>query len=345
MIAEYLKYGAIWTKVLSLYGKRLKDTDYANLCQKISVTQVAEYLKNHPYWRGALKDFDLSDVHRGQLEAALKKAALDEYLRVARFCMQGDFKVLNYPIIQAELKEIINFLQLLRANTPELYICELSDYYKQRSKIDFDRFSAARNMDEFLAAVADSEYYMVLKNVNPSEESSYASIEVVLRAHLYSKLVRAINSKYSGDVKKALLKSFGMQIDLINIINVMRIKRYFAYDTEEIQSFIIPNYYKISLDFLKRLAQAQGEAAELVLFEQTIYGNLFKENQFAYLENYLYKALYDFSHKALSTGKPSVFVPIAYLSLKDIELKNVINVIECIRYGIEKERINSFLIL
>ena len=345
MIGEYLKYGAIWAKVLVLYGKRLKKDDYAQLCQKGSVTEVAGYLKSQPYWHDALKDFDLSDVHRGQLEAELKKVALDEYLRIARFCTQGDSKVLSYPIMMAELKEITAFLQLLYAKNPELYICELSDYYKQRSKIDFDRLSASRSMDDFLKAVAQSEYYTILKNVVPSDERPYASIEVVLRAYLYSKLLRAINNSYSGNVRKSLLKSFGMQIDLINIINIMRIKKYFAYDIEELQSFIIPHYYKINLGFLKQLAAVESEAEELALFDQTIYGSLFKNNEFAYFENYLYKALYDFSQKALTAGKPSVFIPIAYLSLKEIELKNVINIIECIRYGLDKEQINSFLVM
>ena len=39
------------------------------------------------------------------------------------------------------------------------------------------------------------------------------------------------------------------------------------------------------------------------------------------------------------SGQPSIAVPIAYLTLKDIEIRNLIHTAEGVRYGLPQERI------
>ena len=47
---------------------------------------------------------------------------------------------------------------------------------------------------------------------------------------------------------------------------------------------------------------------------------------------------YRFDLRQLRAAQPTVYTPIAYLGLKEIELRNIISIIECIRYKVAPER-------
>ena len=44
---------------------------------------------------------------------------------------------------------------------------------------------------------------------------------------------------------------------------------------------------------------------------------------------------YRFNQRQLRAAVPTIYTPMAYLGLKEIELRNIISIIECIRYGVE----------
>ena len=68
------------------------------------------------------------------------------------------------------------------------------------------------------------------------------------------------------------------------------------------------------------------------------YGALFRSIQPTGLEAYLYTMQYRFNRRQLRAAQPTIYTPIAYLGLKEIELRNIISIIECIRYGASPER-------
>ena len=68
------------------------------------------------------------------------------------------------------------------------------------------------------------------------------------------------------------------------------------------------------------------------------YGALFRSIQPTGLEAYLYTMQYRFNLRQLRAAQPTVYTPVAYLGLKEIELRNIISIIECIRYGVPPER-------
>ena len=59
------------TKSRAMFGKRLTGQNVSELLNCQTVTEVAAYLKNNTHYSYALRNIDDSNVHRGQLEAAL----------------------------------------------------------------------------------------------------------------------------------------------------------------------------------------------------------------------------------------------------------------------------------
>ncbi len=73
------------TKSRAMFGKRLTAQNISDLLGCQTVTEVAVYLKNNTHYAYALRNIDESNVHRGQLEAALDEliAERNEAMKLA----------------------------------------------------------------------------------------------------------------------------------------------------------------------------------------------------------------------------------------------------------------------
>ena len=79
------------------------------------------------------------------------------------------------------------------------------------------------------------------------------------------------------------------------------------------------------------------------LLRQGPYGKVFQQEEHREIEEYAF-AFFRSSRLRIRRGKPSAFTALVYLDLKDTELKNIINVIECVRYQVPASRIPSYLV-
>lgn len=67
---------AIVTKAKSMYGQFLKPADYDKLIKYHNLPDLVSFLKKHPHYQDILRDVSESTIHRGNLEALIKKMFL-----------------------------------------------------------------------------------------------------------------------------------------------------------------------------------------------------------------------------------------------------------------------------
>ena len=132
------------------------------------------------------------------------------------------------------------------------------------------------------------------------------------------------------------------QCDFANITRVMRLKKHFHVAKEQLPRYLLPFGSRLKSGYLKELVQAPGWEEAMELLRQGPYGKAFRQTGGGRIEEYAF-AFGRQGRAQLRRGRPSAFDGVAYLEIKENELNNIVNVIECIRYQIPPEQIPSYL--
>jgi len=346
MITDLMRYGGVSAKVRVMYGNRLKRLDYEKLLRQKSVSDIAAYLKTLPSWSAALKALQPSEVHRADLERALREGINQEYERIFKFMPRCDRRLMGYLIRRKELDEIFRFLRTTVSGNHTAYICTVPHFFRKHSKIRFESFEKCQSFDEFLTCVRDSIFYDVLARLprRQGESPDYTLTKAALTSRYYSDIMELIGSKYSGSIADSLKEGFGTRIDLQNIETVMRIKRFFPQMAERATEYLIPYWQHLRQSFFQKLIAASSQAEEIELLRSSHYSRLYAEKGPSNFEDFSLQFRFEVCKKLLSAPVPSVFTPIAYLSLKEIEVRNIINIVECVRYDETPQSANIAII-
>ncbi|MDP4108617.1 MAG: V-type ATPase subunit, partial [Bacillota bacterium] len=264
-----------------------------------------------------------------------------EYERLMHFVPEKDKELLSFPIRQNEIELILEFLRCLSLNQLEDFSVNLPAFFAKHSKIKLSALQNARTYDELLAALRKTGYYGALSRLAPGEgrQIDYNTIELVLWQNFYESFLSAIKENYTGETRSVLLSLIGSRLDIENISRVMRIKANFDIPPEELSSYLININYKVDLDFLKTLFEAQSEAEQLDLLRNSKYRYVFSKMDIRQIKGYSQDYLVETCRKAILRSAPSVYIGAVYLLLKEAEIINLIRIIESIRYGVEPKNI------
>ena len=334
MIGRLTQFGAASAKVKAMYAKRLRPEDFARISAMRNVPEVVSFLREHPGWRGAF-DGSFDETRRGPLEAGLRRYLLSEYTRVLLFVQREDRFILYDRVLRAEMEQIMRFLRHAGAGRTSDYEADLSALFRIQSRINFDRLSKADTYADMLEAVKNTRFHGALSRLPVGEDGfpEYPSVETVMRHHYYKTLMDMVDKRYRGATRELLRRAVGSQVDMINITNIMRMRKYFPERMDTVIPMLLPVRYKLSPAFIRQLYSAKDDEAAQALLRGSPYGKVFSEHQFTHIEEYYYQYIYDFNRKILTGGIPSVYTPAAYLSLRDVELKNLTAAIERVRYA------------
>ena len=139
----------------------------------------------------------------------------------------------------------------------------------------------------------------------------------------------------SGRTQKVLLRALGEQIDLLNIIHVLRLKTYFPQtEPETYLRVLFPFHYRLNPDFTRALCAAPGVDDVFALLRDSPYRDCFDGVAVGAVEEYYQRAICRFNKRQLAAVPPSIYTAVAYLELKELELSVLINVIESVKYGV-----------
>ena len=334
-------YSAMTAKVKAMYGKRLRGSDFRNMAALSDVAAVMDYLRQCPGWSEAVDRVERSafdsagQLLRIPLERALRDQARSEYVRLLHFLPRADQALTAFPILLSDARSIMIALRRLHAG----HIKEsapLPQQYVKHSRADHEALRSCTDFEGLLAATQGTIYYEPLRRLRPVESGvlpDYTTAEALLKTAYYAHIYRVIHKNYAGQTRDILLKIFGREIDMLNILHVLRLKRFFP-EEQEYFSTLFPFHYKLKPQTLHALCAAPDMDAARRLVEETPYGPDFRNLDLRQMEVEYRRLIYRFNRRQLSLGVPSVYTAVAYLNLKDQELKALINVIESVYYGI-----------
>lgn len=339
-------YNATVAKIMAIYGKRVTPQDYAEMMNKQSVSEAAEYLKKNTHYSSVLSSIDTNTVHRGMLENLLRRSVFETYMRITGFEHISKQEFYNYKIIQTEIDEILRCIRFINARSKKM-ITDVPIYINKLTSFDLIELAKVRDFKELLAFLRKTPYYDVLKKAKVNSEgfADVTNCETLLRSYYINVMKSSLHFKKSdADQFMTLLET---DIDLINIINAYRLTAFFGENGDTIEEDMLPFYGRLSAARQREIYNAPGSEEFIRRFSKTYYGKLMIENGYDInnIEHSARQLRYKYAKSALKRSSSAPLSVYAFIFLLEIEVRNLISIIEGIRYGVEAGKIASLIIM
>ncbi len=326
-------YEALATKLKAMYGKRLRYADFVRMAHMGSVDEVYSELRQHPVWGPAVARLSAdSRFGRARLEAALREQVREEYVRLRAFIPQKDWALMDFPVLRSELDGILYTLTRLRAGRIK-EVEPLPTTFIRHSKTDENALPLCTNYEDLLEATRYSIYHDTLLRLNsgPDKLPDYTRAESLLFSVYYKYMLDTAKKRYDGEVRSLLRHDAGTQVDMLNIMHILRLKRFFP-EEDNFLAILYPFYYKLKPPQVTAMCAADDPAGVLAVVAETPYAKIFRNATPRSQERLYNETLFRLSRRQIMQGKPSIYSAVAFLNLRELELRELISVVETVKY-------------
>lgn len=334
-MVNILKYPAINAKMKGMYANNFSKNELEELLRQTNLKDAIFILKSK---FPSLENIN-ENLHRKELEQELNNLFIIDILKLLKYLNKNEKRILMEFIAKYEINCVKNVFRNLTTNEDVQNNLKNIDNWTNKIFKSIDGINHTNEEKEFLELIKSEEYYKIFKEYGDIIDSvPLDEIEVKLDKFYFENIY-----KLSKNVNKEFQNMIGTEIDLLNITWIYRAKQYFYYSSEEINQIIIPINYKLNKDKLQKLINSSDFEEMKNILDETIYRKVFKSKET--LEHDRDKFLYDLYMKLFRTKLFNICTVFCNINLIDIEIKNIINIIEGIRYKVDKQEIQKRLII
>ena len=205
---------------------------------------------------------------------------------------------------------------------------------------------AVGSWQELLEFFGDTPYGKILRRFppDPSGQIDLMGCEQALSTYYYKWMLTAIDREFSGGAREALRKMTYERIDWENLTQAYRLKRFFHSDEAFIRRSLLP-FRTPSQKVIDQLIGA-GSTQELhAILDRNGFVPEGQDTEVGFIESVALIQREKQSRRDLRNSPYPAVVLQAYMTHLEIELEDLINIIESVRYGLPPEEIRSMLIL
>ena len=328
-------WNAVLAKSRAKYGKCLKDNDYRQLVECKTVPEVAAYLKTRTCYSRALTGLVESDIHRGQLEPLLRQEIYLDIFSLSRYTTDNALAVSDLVTSKLDIEQIVRCLMMLNIGKPEEYALSMPISLDHFTEVSFKRLATVRSYDDLINVLQHTKYYQVINSFRPKdgEGMKIAEIEIALNNKNYSMAMEAIAKMSNKTEQKELFQSV---FDFENLERILRLKKYHRFTAETVRSMLIP-YGKLPKRVIEEFCAADDIKDVYELARSTYLGGHLSKLQYYDNTQISYALINSYCKHHLRLSPNPTIVMISYIYLKQIEVRNIINLIEGTRYGLSPE--------
>ena len=337
---------AIMAKARAKYGRRLSQKNYNDLINCQSVGDVAQYLKTQTDYADAFSSLPPKELHRGQLEGILKKHLFHQYAALCRYGIGGHDMLFSLVTTQVDVEQLLHVIRLLKFGHPEEYLFILPSFFVSHSKLDLYALARVKTFGEILDCTLHTPYYKILEPFQPDSagDLSFEAIESALYQYLYDYTFHCIKQQKSKGVRQELEQIFGVRAELSNLTYIIRLKRYYNASAGEIEKLLLPYQYHISMKQFDDMIRNQTADQVYQQVLRSRYGKILGDREFPYIEDAVKHIIYFYTQKLIRMSTHPQVTMAAYLALSELELQNIVNIIEGVRYRLKPQEIQELLV-
>ncbi len=336
---------AIVAKAKAMYGNFLKTEDYEELLKQKTVSDIAVFLKNQPNYADILTDIKEKTIHRGHLESLIRKNTFNQVMRLTRLIFSKDQDFYELRIVNQENQIILAVLRTFISDEADEKSV-LPYFFNEHTDIDMDVLIKAETYEDLLNAVKKTPYYDILKpfQTDNFENIRYLDIEFNLEKHYYEESFKRIDNNYSGKLKKDLMSVFQTAIELKNITKIYRLKKFYNADPITIKNVLIKEHSRISDSKIDEMIALKEPDDILKYLAKSEYAKFTSDQDYIYIEYYAGRIKYELAKKFMYFSQEVPLIYQSFITLSEIEVENITNIIEGIRYQVHESEIRQMII-
>lgn len=346
MGASHYAANVIIGKVRAMYGNCLTAHDFKEMLGLHSVSEIAAYLKNRTSYATVLRDVNEATIHRGYLELLLHRKLYQDYAALSRYDTTVGMNLTDYLLQRGENEMILQCLRLLSAGRAEEFFFSMPLFFASHTSLDVVKMSRVKSFAELLDVLDGTPYRAILERHPPDDQGRIplTEIENALTTRQIHTLFSVID-RTSGKLKQELVNLCGSQVDTLNVTRILRLKRYFQAPPDQIRANLLPSGRCIPRRVMDRMIEAADADEVMEIFLSTAVGRQIPEAQRLYTHDLYHRAPYFNARHHIHFSPYPMVVLISYIIITEVEVDDIINIIEGIRYGLTPEEIRPMLVL
>jgi V/A-type H+-transporting ATPase subunit C len=234
---------------------------------------------------------------------------------------------------------------------------ETASSYLLRQKIvhslPVDEIVNAENFENIVELLSGTPYGGIVERYsdNVRERGSLFFLEVALDHHFYANLEKQVENLNKRDRKEAH-RLIGVEIDLLNMGWLFRLKKFRELDDKTVLSLVVPNGLNLGESELKQAFSSQDMAAVINNVVKSGYPGLSSLLSMGRSDSVARLALFErildrillHEIRRIMTGYPfTIGIILSYFLLKTNEIKKVRTILNAKQYELSPERIRGAL--
>ena len=331
----------------AFYGKRLTNADFDALLHCKSVGEAAQYLQMHTPYADTIAESGASEFTARFLEELVSKHRFSTFVSLCRFEMAIGNAFYRYFIMRDEIDQIERATLMLLGGNTEIYLQRVNSFLDKHLTIDLFAIGRANSLEEIAVALDRTVYGPLYRACLSAPKVEFLAFEQTLESH-FEKEVRALcKTCFSSREREALLELICRSHDCRLIERVWRSKRFYLNEPNLCDDFSTQSVSLTLLSdrVLRQLAECENESAVLRILENSPYRGWISSASDRSVEFQLEQKLYELCSKQIRFSTYPGVVMFCYLQLSAVETKNLLRIIEGIKFQIPPETIRQNLII
>jgi len=341
---------AISAKARAMFGERLNASDYAALLQKKSVGEIASYLKNSTMFRECLDGINEKSIHRGQLEVLLRTDVFERLAKLIRYADENALHFATAVVMESEIELIMMAVRsfengVSHAERREI-IARMPLYAREYTSFDIVKLADVQTYDELVELLEGTVYCDAVKRYQTKnlQEIDYVGLMHEMRMRYYQACTAAIRKYGARNARDQMQEIINARVELENISIIYRLKKYFEAPPQQIRPLIVQTFCYFTPKEINDMIDNATADQVIDRLHSSKYRRYISSTKFTYIEHYTKQISYNMNYHFIETNTAPNLVLMSYLLLSDIEIQNVVDIIEAVRYGISQEHIRALLV-
>ena len=325
------QYNSVYAKCRAMSASLLKKSDYIYLSKLTDLKDVANYLSERDSYSKEFKNIDLSKVNRNFLEQILNKNIYETYTKLYIFTTGDLQKFIGAMKDKYEVDFIMKCI---------LKIHKKSDNFTENHFLmnnpRYENLYKSSNYQELIDQLENTVYGKALKSIVFDDEIDIVHVETLLYNEYYNKLYYS----YNQDDKRII----AVKVLIENLQRLLRFKYNFRLETNQIYPYLINLKKFDKINKLLEVSNLSEDKFFAVIAKRLKISEVPENINELISANYFDNLIYKKARKTFFDPAPSFEKPFAFLSLKEYEVKNLIHIIEGVRYNISSDVILKYIV-
>ncbi|MBR1811319.1 MAG: V-type ATPase subunit [Clostridia bacterium] len=333
---------AVLAKARAMYAGHITGAEYDNLVAAQSLTELLSRLVKRKHYASALEKAH-RDITAAQAEELLRISIFEQLSVLSRYEKSGRMDFYKYYIVKNDSLQILRSVRLLISGQMQDYLAQLPPFYDRLTELNLFGLAGARSFEDILSVLQGTPYRKILEPFQPviTEEGAYLRIEAEMNRYLNGYLIDTI--KHDKADKKQIFEVGSIILDSRLITSLYRLKKMGIRDERIMTGFFVNGYSSFSPKQVEALLKSQDEKDFMRILSATVYGEALKGLDYGDTEKVMEDYLCAKLMKGLRFYTDPAAIMVCYMFLAENEVKNIVRIIEGIKYGIEPAEIKKVL--